>query len=267
MACEAPEDTHHALQLNSEEILETLVKNGTNLNLDEFGLLPRSSGTPVIRRKRLHDVVVVDPDLIEVAGVFEVCLAHEDREVPSRFGDVQEVAVIEGDGRWINRILRKVEFGDVTDGGFVAARDRSTNNGGVRIGNAPEVSLEYRVEDPEANASEVTRPIPLLEALQELFPDLIEYSTRVALTAEGLVAIVVVAMKVFSKQLCDELDVDDWNSEFLPVHLVFVLVSHLHQCSNLELAQYANVLVQEVLSLEVVERKLVLATASHQVRE
>ena len=130
--------------------------------------------------------------------------------------------------------------------------------------NALKVSLENWVENLEANRTGIV--LPLLELIPELFCDFIEYSARVALTAKGLMAIVVVAVEVLSNELGDELDVDDGDLQFLPVHLVIVLLWQLFRISDAELTQLAGVPDQKIVCSEVTEGELVLAAVIHWVR-
>lgn len=91
--------TYDGLQLICEAPFETLIENGPYLDLVQrswgFFVVVLGRGVSVVFvlrsgvgvgvvlvRKRFHDVVVVNPDPVEVELAFEIHLSQEDPKVP-----------------------------------------------------------------------------------------------------------------------------------------------------------------------------------------
>ena len=134
------------------------------------------------------------------------------------------------------------------DGWLIFPRDGGSNCGGVAIGNPSEVPLEDGVEDLGANGLGVS--LPRLELPPELLPEFIKYSACVALTAEGLVTVVIVTVKVLGDELADKLDIEDGDIECLDDCLALVGVSNLHGESDFESAQFAFLPLHEIFPSE-----------------
>lgn len=149
----------------------------------------------------------------------------------------------------INGILREVKGAHIADGRLIFPRDGGSDCGGVTIGNASEVPLEDGVEDLGANGLGVS--FPRLELPPELLPELIKYSACVALTAEGLVTVVIVTVKVLGDELGDKLDIEDGDVECLGGCLVLTAVSNLDVKRDFESAQFAFLPTQEIFQTEV----------------
>ena len=70
------------IQMTFKDMLNAFIEDGADLNLIEVGILTTDSGGQLTLCKEFHDVIMVDPDLIEVGDTLQLCISHEDPKVP-----------------------------------------------------------------------------------------------------------------------------------------------------------------------------------------
>ena len=110
------------------------------------------------------------------------------------------------------------------------------------------VSLENWAEDCGA------KPCTRSSIMLYLLPGFIKYLPHVTLTAKSLVALIVLAVLVFSHKLSDELNIDDGDVGSVPSNLGGGLSSCLDRSSNLNLLQLFRRPVEKIFGLELVQK-------------